>query len=59
MLYSYHQYQYMKREDAAMQTQITAPIPLLNDAGELTQPGYAKSLLPVYRRATSRPTPSA
>ena len=40
-----------------MQTQITAPIPLLNDAGELTQPGYAKSLLPVYRRAHVKASP--
>ena len=33
-----------------MQHEITRAIPLLNDAGNLTEPGYAKKLLPVYRR---------
>ena len=34
-----------------MQHEITRRLPLLNDMGELTEPGYAKKLLPVYRRA--------
>ena len=33
------------------QHEITRPIMLLNAAGDLTEPGYAKRLLPVYRRA--------
>ena len=32
------------------QHEITRSIPLLNAAGELTEPGYAKKMLPVYRR---------
>ena len=34
-----------------MQHEITELIPLLDGSGNLTQPGYAKKLLPVYRRA--------
>jgi len=33
-----------------MQHEITKPIPLLNENGDLTEPGYAKRLLPVYDR---------
>jgi hypothetical protein len=33
-----------------MQHEIIRPIPLLDDRGELTEPGYAKRLLPVYDR---------
>ncbi len=34
-----------------MQHEITAPIPLLDENGNLTQAGYAKRLLPVYDRS--------
>lgn len=34
-----------------MQHEITRVIPLLDSEGNLTEPGYAKRLLPVYRRA--------
>ena len=34
-----------------MQHEITKEIPLLNAQGDLTEPGYARRLLPVYRRA--------
>lgn len=34
-----------------MQHEITEKIPLLDGKGNLTQPGYAKKLLPVYERA--------
>ena len=34
-----------------MQHEITKAIPLLDETGNLTEPGYARSLLPVYRRA--------
>ena len=34
-----------------MQHEITRSLPLLDELGELTEPGYAKKLLPVYRRA--------
>ena len=34
-----------------MQHEITRAIPLLDSKGNLTEPGYAKKLLPVYRRA--------
>ena len=34
-----------------MQHEITKAIPLLDGEGNLTEPGYARSLLPVYRRA--------
>ncbi len=37
-----------------MQHEIVAPIPLLDAAGELTEPGYAKRPLPVYERAKVR-----
>ena len=33
-----------------MQYEITEPIPLLDEKGDLTRPGYAKKLLPVYDR---------
>ena len=33
-----------------MQHEITTAIPLLDEQGNLTQPGYAKRLLPVYNR---------
>ncbi len=33
-----------------MQTEITQAIPLLDEKGNLTRPGYAKKLLPVYDR---------
>lgn len=33
-----------------MQHEITSIIPLLNENGDLTEPGFARSLLPVYRR---------
>ena len=33
-----------------MQHEITKAIPLLDGEGNLTEPGYAKSLLPIYRR---------
>ena len=34
-----------------MQHEITREIPLLDKNGDLTEPGFAKKLLPVYRRA--------
>ena len=34
-----------------LQHEITGEIPLLDQRGELTEPGYSKRLLPVYRRA--------
>ena len=34
-----------------MQHEISTSIPLLNEEGNLTQAGYAKKLLPVYRKA--------
>ena len=34
-----------------MQHEITKSIPLLNEAGDLTQAGYAKKLMPVYERS--------
>ena len=40
-----------------MQHEITRPIMLLNAAGDLTEPGYAKRLLPVYRRADVKASP--
>ena len=33
-----------------MQHEITRAMPLLDKRGELTEPGYAKKLLPVYLR---------
>ena len=38
-----------------MQHEITRAIPLLDSEGNLTEPGYAKRLLPVYRRADITP----
>ena len=37
-----------------MQHEITHSAPLLNDKGGLREPGYAKKLLPIYRRADIR-----
>ena len=37
-----------------MQHEITHSAPLLNDKGSLREPGYAKRLLPIYRRADIR-----
>lgn len=37
-----------------MQHEITTPIPLLDGDGNLTEPGYAKKLLPVYDRSKVR-----
>ena len=37
-----------------MQHEITRPIPLLDERGNLTEAGYAKRLLPVYDRASIR-----
>ncbi len=37
-----------------MQVEITQAIPLLDEQGNLTQPGYAKRLLPVYDRRSVR-----
>ena len=34
-----------------MQYEIKEPIPLLDEQGNLTQPGYAKRLLPIYNRS--------
>ena len=34
-----------------MQHEITRAIPLLDSQGNLTEPGFARKLLPVYRRA--------
>ena len=33
-----------------MQHEITASAPLLDEKGNLREPGYAKRLLPIYRR---------
>ena len=40
-----------------MQHQIMHPIPLLDEIGALTEPGFAKSLLPVYRRKDIKASP--
>jgi len=40
-----------------MQHEITSVIPLLDENGNLTEPGYAKKLLPVYRRADIKVSP--
>ena len=37
-----------------MQHEITERIPLLDERGNLTQPGYARRLLPVYDRTKVR-----
>lgn len=34
-----------------MQHQITKAAPLLNEKGHLTEPGYAKTMLPIYKRS--------
>ena len=39
------------------QHEITKEIPLLNEQGNLTEPGFAKKLLPVYRRADIKASP--
>ena len=39
------------------QHEITREIPLLDENGELTERGYAKKLLPVYRRADIKASP--
>ena len=36
------------------QHEILSPVPLLDENGNLTEPGYAKKLLPVYRRSDIR-----
>ena len=40
-----------------MQHEITQAIPLLDEQGELTQPGWARRLLPVYDRSRGRGGP--
>ncbi len=40
-----------------MQHEITSVIPLLDEKGNLTEPGYAKKLLPVYRRKDIKASP--
>ena len=40
-----------------MQHEITRAIPLLDAHGQLTEPGYAKKLLPVYRRSDIKASP--
>ncbi len=40
-----------------MQHEITAPIPLLDSQGNLTEPGYAKALLPIYDRTQVKASP--
>lgn len=40
-----------------MQHEITQAIPLLDEQGELTQPGWARRLLPVYDRSRARGGP--
>lgn len=40
-----------------MQHEITQAIPLLDEQGELTQPGWARRLLPVYDRSKVRGGP--
>lgn len=42
---------------AGAQHEILRAAPLLNADGNLTEPGYAKTLLPVYRRADIRANP--
>ena len=39
------------------QHEITSKIPLLDKDGNLTEAGYAKKLLPVYRRADIKASP--
>ena len=40
-----------------MQHEITAPLPLLDRQGNLTEPGWARSLLWDYRRAAVKASP--
>ena len=40
-----------------MQHEILSEIPLLDKNGNLTEPGFAKKLLPVYRRADIKASP--
>ena len=40
-----------------MQHEILKRAPLLNRAGDLREPGWARSLLPVYRRADIQVSP--
>ena len=40
-----------------MQHEILNEIPLLDKNGDLTEAGFAKKLLPVYRRADSKASP--
>ena len=42
-----------------MQHEITASAPLLDEKGNLREPGYAKRLLPIYRRADIKLRPPA
>ena len=41
-----------------MQHEITSAIPLLDENGNLTEPGYAKKLLPIYHREDIKVNPS-
>ena len=38
-----------------MQHEITRPRPLLDAKGNIAEPGFARRLLPVYRRADVKP----
>ena len=40
-----------------MQHEITSSIPLLDGRGNIAEPGYAKSMLPVYSRAAVKASP--
>ena len=40
-----------------MQHEITSPSPLLDGKGNIAEPGYAKSMLPVYSRAAVKASP--
>ena len=40
-----------------MQHEITKVIPLLDETGCLTEPGYAKKLLPIYSREDIKVSP--
>ena len=42
-----------------MQHEITTAGPLLDGSGNLREPGYAKRLLPIYRRADIKAPASA
>ena len=41
------------------QHEITRSRPLLDSRGNIAEPGFAKRLLPVYRRADVQPRPTA